>query len=133
GGRAGRSGEPAIGPAEGCALLGAAAAAVYPQLIVSAGNLAARLARLREYARPTAQPGPSARHPRPALPVALVAPRNANEQTIVLIWQELLGIEPIGIHDSFFDLGGHSLMATQLMARLRTAFRIELPLRSIFE
>src|SRR5262249_53117535 len=61
------------------------------------------------------------------------APTNEIEEKVVAIWQELLGIERIGINDDFFDLGGHSLIATQLMLRMRETFQLELPLRSIFE
>ncbi len=55
------------------------------------------------------------------------------EQFIVNVWQELLGIEPIGIHDNFFKLGGHSLLGTQVLARMRERFKIDLSLRIIFE
>jgi acyl carrier protein len=62
-----------------------------------------------------------------------IAPRNAAEQIIAGIWAEILGRKPIGIHDNFFDLGGHSLKATQVVSRLRKAFRREIPLRHLFE
>ncbi|MCS6287703.1 MAG: amino acid adenylation domain-containing protein [Nitrospira sp.] len=62
-----------------------------------------------------------------------VAPRTATEEILATIWIEVLKREGIGIHDSFFDLGGHSLLATQVMSRLRQAFRVDLPLRTIFE
>ena len=55
------------------------------------------------------------------------------EQLLTQIWSEVLKAEPIGIHDNFFDLGGHSLMAAQVVSRIRAAFQIELPLRSLFE
>jgi acyl carrier protein len=55
------------------------------------------------------------------------------EQQIAQLWAELLGVERVGIHDSFFDLGGHSLLATRLVARLRADFDVELPLRDLFE
>jgi len=58
---------------------------------------------------------------------------NQTEQTIRLIWQEVLGIESIGLHDDFFELGGDSLVAIQLMSRLRTALALELPMGSLFE
>jgi acyl carrier protein len=62
-----------------------------------------------------------------------VAPRNNTEETINAIWVEVLKIDRIGVNDSFFDLGGHSLLATQVVSRLRKAFKIEIPLRSLFE
>ena len=62
-----------------------------------------------------------------------VAPRTAVEQTLALMWGELLRVEKVGIHDDFFDSGGHSLLAAQLSTRLRVAFKVELPLRKLFE
>jgi acyl carrier protein len=52
---------------------------------------------------------------------------------LAAIWAEVLKLERIGIHDNFFDLGGHSLMATQVVSRIRASFQVELPLRSLFE
>ncbi|MCK4260292.1 MAG: amino acid adenylation domain-containing protein, partial [Halanaerobiales bacterium] len=61
-----------------------------------------------------------------------LAPRNSNEVELVKIWSELLEVEKIGINDNFFDLGGHSLKATQLTARVFKEMNVELPLREIF-
>jgi acyl carrier protein len=61
------------------------------------------------------------------------APGNSIEEETAKIWAQVLGIERVGIHDNFFDLGGHSLIATRIVSRLRDAFDIELPLRSLFE
>src|SRR5207244_8820364 len=81
-----------------------------------------------------ASPNPTADlHERPELATEHVAPRNDAEQIIANIWQELLGIQHIGVHDNFFELGGQSLLATQIVARVRTAFQGELPLRKFFE
>ena len=60
-----------------------------------------------------------ARHPRPELTTAYVAPRDEMEQTISEIWQQELGIDRVGMHDNFFELGGDSLLAVQVMARIR--------------
>jgi phthiocerol/phenolphthiocerol synthesis type-I polyketide synthase E len=57
-----------------------------------------------------------------------VAPGNSTEQKIAEIWEELLGIHPIGIHDEFLRLGGNSLLAIKVAAELRETFQIELPL-----
>ncbi len=62
-----------------------------------------------------------------------VAPRTAVEEILAKIWVKILRLERVGIHDNFFELGGHSLLATQVISRLREAFRIELPLRCLFE
>ncbi|HEY4059961.1 MAG TPA: amino acid adenylation domain-containing protein, partial [Kofleriaceae bacterium] len=62
-----------------------------------------------------------------------VAPRDATEAALVAIWQELLGVERIGVHDDFFALGGHSLLATRLLTQLRTRFAVELSVRTVFD
>ncbi|MEP7010066.1 MAG: amino acid adenylation domain-containing protein [Acidobacteriota bacterium] len=64
---------------------------------------------------------------------AVALPRTPFEEVLVSLWSDLLGVERVGIDQSFFDLGGHSLLATQLMSRVREAFRLELPLRKLFE
>ncbi|MGA8492966.1 MAG: phosphopantetheine-binding protein, partial [Terriglobales bacterium] len=62
-----------------------------------------------------------------------VAPSTAVEKQIVSILGELLGLERVGVNDNFFFLGGHSLLGTQLIARVRDSFGIELPLRTVFD
>jgi acyl carrier protein len=62
-----------------------------------------------------------------------VAPQTPTEETLVRIWEEVMRLELVGTQDNFFALGGHSLMATQVISRVREAFSIELPLRRIFE
>ncbi|HEX6770050.1 MAG TPA: amino acid adenylation domain-containing protein, partial [Candidatus Binatia bacterium] len=60
-------------------------------------------------------------------------PRTPIETSLSEIWSEILRVERIGIHDNFFDLGGHSLMAIRLISRIRDTFKLDLPLRDIFE
>ncbi|MBV7339138.1 hypothetical protein KFU94_65175 [Chloroflexi bacterium TSY] len=64
-----------------------------------------------------------------------VPPRTATEEALVDIWAEVLDVEPtnIGVQHSFFELGGYSLLATQVASRVRRAFDIELELRRLFE
>ena len=62
-----------------------------------------------------------------------VAPAGEMERRIVEMWQELLGVEPVGIHDSFFDLGGDSLLGTRVLTRVRQQLGVEVPLAALFE
>jgi amino acid adenylation domain-containing protein len=64
---------------------------------------------------------------------AYAEPRTPTEETLAGIWEEVLGLKQVDIHDDFFELGGHSLLAAQVDSRLRNAFGMELPLRSLFE
>ncbi|MBC1218684.1 amino acid adenylation domain-containing protein [Nostoc sp. UCD121] len=64
---------------------------------------------------------------------AFVPPHNAIEEVLAGIWAKILLVERVGIHDNFFDLGGHSLLATQVISRIRETFKLDLPLRSLFE
>ena len=60
-------------------------------------------------------------------------PRNPAQEMLGQIWEQVLGVERIGIRDNFFDRGGHSLLATQVASRVRAAFAVELPLQALFE
>jgi amino acid adenylation domain-containing protein/non-ribosomal peptide synthase protein (TIGR01720 family) len=73
------------------------------------------------------------RHARPALPNAYVAPATETEARIAEVWQGMLEIDEVGVHDDFFALGGHSLYATQIISRVRDQFDVELSLQAIFE
>lgn len=64
---------------------------------------------------------------------SFVAPRTATEKTLATIWQEVLGLEQVGIYDNFFDRGGHSLLATQIISRACDTFNVDLPLHRLFE
>ncbi|MFM9699946.1 type I polyketide synthase [Streptomyces europaeiscabiei] len=73
--------------------------------------------------------GPSARSlaPRPYLQTSYVAPRGDLESAVTEQWQEVLGVEPIGVHDNFFDLGGDSMRGVILAGRLRKAGVLDVP------
>lgn len=79
----------------------------------------------------TALPLPDSKRPDMRRPY--VPPQRALERKLVRIWEEVLDIRPIGIHDDFFDLGGHSLMGASLMAQVQRDFQVDLPLKLLFE
>jgi amino acid adenylation domain-containing protein len=70
---------------------------------------------------------------RPALDQPLVAPRTPVEAAVGAIWREVLGLDEVGMHDNFFDLGGHSLAVSQVIARVTETFHVDLPMRILFE
>ncbi len=61
-----------------------------------------------------------------------VAPGNEIESALASIWQEVLGVEKVGIRDDFFELGGNSLSATKLVARVRESLQAQLEIRTVF-
>jgi acyl transferase domain-containing protein len=60
-------------------------------------------------------------------------PQTDVEKTVAEIWSAVVGIEPIGVHETFFDLGGHSLMAMQIVTRIRATYQINFTLRDFFD
>ena len=62
-----------------------------------------------------------------------IEPRTATERQLAGIWIEVLGIKRVGVHDDFFELCGHSLMAAQLVARVTESMQVGLPLRRLFD
>jgi acyl carrier protein len=70
---------------------------------------------------------------RPELETKFVAPRSAVERRLAGFYTEVLGLHAVGVEDDFFDLGGHSLHATQVISRVRDCFNVELPLSQFFE
>jgi len=129
----------AITPKEGTeAFQRLLAAGPATQVIVSTGNLQTRIDQWiklesSEEAEQSEKIDAPSLYPRPALQSAYVGPRNEIEQTVIDIWQKLLGVEQVGVYDNFFELGGHSLLGVQVTSRLRNAFHMELPLRALFE
>ncbi len=75
---------------------------------------------------------PSATHPRPDLSTPFVAPRNDNERRLAEIWESALGVEQVGIHDNFFDLGGDSMVGIQVVSMANQA-GLELGPDQLFE
>jgi amino acid adenylation domain-containing protein len=63
---------------------------------------------------------------------ALVPPRTEAERRVAAVWAQVLGLESVGAHDGFFDLGGHSLLLVKVQARLREAFGVPVPITHLF-
>jgi len=126
-------------PKEGVDVLGRILSRRLRQVLVSTRDLHALLEQRKvlaasnlleelEKARPS-QPT----YPRPALGNAYVAPTNEIEQTIAGIWQDLFSVEQVGVHDNFFDLGGHSLLLVQMQSKLQADFGHDITVVQLFE
>ena len=76
---------------------------------------------------------PKPANKRPEMKQPYVAPRSQPERKLGQIWEEVLDVRPIGMHDDFFALGGHSLAATQVVSQIIKQFQLELPLQSLFQ
>ncbi len=62
-----------------------------------------------------------------------VAPRTPVEEVLAGIWRDILGVGRVGVYDNFFELGGHLLLAMRSLSAMRRLFRMEVPLRVLFE
>jgi acyl carrier protein len=132
--RAGVQSEEGLLPSEGAQAFSLILGSTLPQVLVTARDLLNsrfEVPQLPDAPEESGSYRPS--HPRPGLSNDYVAPRNETEQLIAEIWQKLLGIEQVGIYDDFFDLGGDSLLATQVIARLRDELKVEIPVGKMFE
>jgi amino acid adenylation domain-containing protein len=76
---------------------------------------------------------PGTDHPRPDLANPFVAPENELEQQIAAVWQEVLGVERVGLHDNFFELGGNSLAGLRVIGRLKDRLRVGISEVSLYE
>ncbi|PZU94483.1 MAG: beta-ketoacyl synthase [Pseudanabaena sp.] len=72
-------------------------------------------------------------HPRPELANAYVSPRNQTEQAIAKIWQQIIGVDRVGIYDNFFELGGDSLIGLQVIAKLNQEFKSNVPVATLYK
>ncbi len=106
-----------------------AAARDYAQIVISTGDLDTRIRQwvLMETLRADQQE----QNTLPAGP--LIATTSAYEQRITGIWQQVLGVEEVGLHDNFFELGGNSLIALQVIAKLKKEFQTQVPAVALFE
>ena len=101
-----------------------------PRLAVATGDLDLRLRQWTD----VMHAGPAAgSHARPESGVPYRAPGNPMEAKIAEIWQELLGVDRVGVDDDFFLLGGNSLAGLQILSKMRAEWNVELPLKAFFE
>jgi phthiocerol/phenolphthiocerol synthesis type-I polyketide synthase E len=108
-----------------------------PQIVISTSNLAARL---EQWVKPQTQTEVApqtnkavVQMARPNLQTAYVAPRTELEQRIAQVWQNVLGLEQVGVYDSFFELGGNSLAGVQAIAQLNAALGVQIPTVMLYE
>ncbi|MFG1710516.1 SDR family NAD(P)-dependent oxidoreductase [Nonomuraea sp. M3C6] len=99
-----------------------------PSLVVAAGGLEDRLPR-----KVPAAPASRDRFPRPELPQPYAPPLTQAERDLAALWSEVLGVEPVGTRDNFFDLGGNSLVALQMLALVKQRFGVAVPTVVLFE
>jgi acyl transferase domain-containing protein/thioesterase domain-containing protein/acyl carrier protein len=118
-------------PHEGADAFGRALSTGLPQVVVSSMSLEALLRMAEEST--AADSGSGQKFQRPDLDSDYVAPTDDVERTLVGFWEELLGVDQVGVKDSFFDLGGHSLIAVRLFAMIKKAYRVEFPISVLFE
>ncbi|HEY6738628.1 MAG TPA: phosphopantetheine-binding protein, partial [Actinopolymorphaceae bacterium] len=133
-----------ISPAQGArALRRLLATDLGPQVAVTPVGIDAVLARIRSSAQspdgrsPTAQEATVDGPPPPDAEAAVgsdqAPPRNELEQKLVQVWKDVLGVDHVGVDDDFFELGGNSLVAVQLIASIRKVVKVKLPMRSLFD
>lgn len=115
------------------------------QIAISLGDLQARINQWLKLesirnaegstqdAEPSVQKDSPPLRPRANLQTAYVAPRTPIELVVANLWEQLLGIERVGIYDNYFELGGHSLIAVRLMAQIQRKFAQNLPLATLFQ
>ncbi len=119
-----------IRPDEGPEALLRALATGQSQVVVSSMEL---LALIRQAEAVPAEAGPAHVFDRPDGDADFVAPATAIEKTLAGFWQDLLGVSKVGVTDSFFDLGGHSLIAVRLFSKVRKAYGAEFTISALFE
>lgn len=120
-----------IQPAEGAEAFGRALAAGPGQLVISSLDLSALIAQAETVDGVDVSDGQKFK--RPQLDTEYVAPTTDIERTLVGFWEDLLGVDQVGVADSFFDLGGHSLIAVRLFAMIKKTYRTEFPISVLFE
>lgn len=103
------------------------------QVIVSSMDMRSLLKQAEHLAELSAMVDQSSKFERPELDSEFEEPRDKTETKLAELWGKLLGVEGVGIHDSFFDLGGHSLVAVRLFNEIRETFGNDLPMSVLMQ
>ncbi|HWH74589.1 MAG TPA: polyketide synthase dehydratase domain-containing protein, partial [Methylibium sp.] len=123
-----------IDPAEGIdALRRLLAGELQAEQVISSMDVAALGAQAEAVSRASNANADAARFSRPELDSDFEPPRDAVERTLAELWAKLLGVEGVGIRDSFFDLGGHSLIAVRLFNEISDKFGADLPMSVLMQ
>jgi acyl transferase domain-containing protein len=128
-----------LSSAEGVEVFERVLGSALPRVVVSTRDLPARIEAGRAYSTALldgATQGdatPKVKHPRPKLMNAYAPPRNETEQKLADIWQNVLGIEQVGVHDNFFELGGDSLLVTQIHSRFVESFGTDVSVANLLQ
>ena len=121
-------------PEEGTEAFARAIASSKTQLVNSTGDLQARIRQWVLFSdNAHKSSGKRRSYARPTLATGYVAVTNEYEKRIAAIWEDVLGINQIGIHDNFFDLGGNSLIGLDVVARLQKEFQTQISPVALFE
>lgn len=125
-----------ITPAEGHQLLPQILRGdIWPQVVVVSQDLGGLIQQARESTEQeqAGQTGTAVAFARPNLSTPFVAPSTPLEKDIATIWQDMLGVETVGLDDNFFELGGHSLLLTQVVMRVRKVSDTAVSVMKLFE
>ena len=120
-----------IPTSDGAEMFLRAMASPQTRILISSLDLKGMIAQTERDA--AARPESEAGFERPDLDSDFVEPENDIERKLAGFWSELLGISKIGVDDNFFDLGGHSLIAVRLFAKVKSAFSVDFPISVLFE
>ncbi|RKN05087.1 type I polyketide synthase [Streptomyces radicis] len=100
-------------------------------VVAAAGGLEGRLPTAGS--APVEAKAPAARFPRPDLPQPYAPPLTGTQRALAEVWSAVLGVEPVGVRDAFFDLSGNSLLALQMLAEVKSRFGVAIPTVALFE
>ncbi len=104
-----------------------------PEVIISSLELESLIEEVDATAASLHKEDDDTKFARPELDNDYVEPRDDIEKTLVGFWEELLGVDQVGVEDSFFDLGGHSLVAVRLFAKIQQTYDVDYPISILFE